>query len=209
MTLTPDTQGAGRDGLWVSVSDLAARKGVTKQTIAEKVARLEAQGLISTRPGKGRAKLVNLAEFDRAIGETGDAIREMAAASARSPAAPTPVVPDGADPILAKEQARRVAYQADLAKLDLDERLGKLLPVEHVTAAMLRCAEALTRALEQMPTRADDLAAAVAKERVTGARAFLRAMGRDMRALLAREMRLLEVAPDNSDPEPDPERDEE
>lgn len=209
MTLTPDTQGAGRDGLWVSVSDLAARKGVTKQTIAEKVARLEAQGLLSTRPGKGRAKLVNLAEFDRAIGETGDAIREMAAASARSPAAPTPVVPDGADPILAKEQARRVAYQADLAKLDLDERLGKLLPVEHVTAAMLRCAEALTRALEQMPTRADDLAAAVAKEGVTGARAFLRAMGRDMRALLAREMRLLEATPDNSDPEPEPERDEE
>ena len=209
MTLTPDTQGAGRDGLWVSVSDLAARKGVTKQTIAEKVARLEAQGLLSTRPGKGRAKLVNLAEFDRAIGETGDAIREMAAASARPSAPVTQPAPEGADPILAKEQARRVAYQADLAKLDLDERLGKLLPVEHVTAAMLRCAEALTRALEQMPTRADDLAAAVAKERVTGARAFLRAMGRDMRALLAREMRLLEVAPDNSDPEPDPERDEE
>lgn len=209
MTLTPDTQGAGRDGLWVSVSDLAARKGVTKQTIAEKVARLEAQGLLSTRPGKGRAKLVNLAEFDRAIGETGDAIREMAAASARPSAAPMPVAPDGADPILAKEQARRVAYQADLAKLDLDERLGKLLPVEHVTAAMVRCAEALTRTLEQMPTRADDLAAAVAKEGVTGARAFLRAMARDMRALLAREMRLLEATPDNSDQEPEPERDEE
>lgn len=209
MTLTPDTQGAGRDGLWVSVSDLAARKGVTKQTIAEKVARLEAQGLLSTRPGKGRAKLVNLAEFDRAIGETGDAIREMAAASARTS---TPVVqpaPDGADPILAKEQARRVAYQADLAKLDLDERLGKLLPVEHVTAAMVRCAEALTRALEQMPTRADDLAAAVAKEGVTGARAFLRTMGRDMRALLAREMRLLEVEPESAEPESEPEREEE
>lgn len=209
MTLTPDTQGAGRDGLWVSVSDLAARKGVTKQTIAEKVARLEAQGLLSTRPGKGRAKLVNLAEFDRAIGETGDAIREMAAASARPSAPVTQPAPEGADPILAKEQARRVAYQADLAKLDLDERLGKLLPVEHVTAAMVRCAEALTRALEQMPTGADDLAAAVAKEGVTGARAFLRTMGRDMRALLAREMRLLEVEPESTEPEPESEREEE
>jgi DNA-binding MarR family transcriptional regulator len=193
MSLTPDTQEPGHDGLWVSVSDLAARKGVTKQTIAEKVSKLEAGGLLETRPGKGRTKLVNLAAYDRAIGSTGDAVREMAAATKaamQAPAAPT--VTDGSEPVLAKEQARRLAYQADLAKLDLDERLGKLLPIDDVEAAMVRCAEALTRSLDQMPTRADELAAAVAKDGVNGARAFLKVVARDMRALLAREMRLLD-----------------
>ncbi|WP_127076158.1 MarR family transcriptional regulator [Rhodomicrobium lacus] len=195
MNLTADTQEPVGAGLWVSVSDLAARKGVTKQTISERVAKLVRDGLIETRPGPGRAKLVNLAAYDRAVGETGDAAKELGAAtkaSIRAQEQGEPAPATGGDHVLAREQARRMAYEADLAKLKLEERLGNLLPIEDIEAAMVRCAEALTRAFEQLPTRADDLAAAVAKDGVNGARAFLKTVARDMRALLAKEMRLLD-----------------
>ncbi len=179
MSLTPDT------GLWLSISDLAVRKGVTKQTVAERVGKLEAQGLIQTHPGKGRAKMVNLAAYDKAVGDTGDAIRQAAAAPRKQGG------DENGDPVLAKEQARRVAFQADIAELDLNERLGKLLPVEQVEASMVLCAETISRALDQMTARADELAAAVAKEGTNGARSFLKIVARDVRSLLAREMRLL------------------
>jgi len=195
MSLTADTQEPVGAGLWVSVSDLAARKGVTKQTISERVAKLVRDGLIETKPGPGRAKLVNLAAYDKAVGETGDAAKAIGAltkatirAQEQGEAAPS----SGGDHVLAREQARRAAYEADLAKLRLDEKLGRLLPIEDVEASMVRCAEALTRAFDQLPTRADDLAAAVAKDGVNGARAFLKVVARDTRAVLAKEMRLLD-----------------
>lgn len=197
MNLTPDTP-ASMDGLWLSVSELALRKGVKKQTISEKVARLEGQSLITTRAGKGRSKLINVAEYDRAIGETGDAVRELAFAS-RVSSRDSSYTPGVDDPILAKEQARNAAFTADLKKLDLEERLGLLVPVEDVTASMVQCAESLTRSIDQLSSRADDLASAVAKEGVTGARTFLKAMSRDLRALLAREMKLLASASEQNE----------
>ena len=39
------------DGLWMSVSDLAKQKGISKQALAKRVGRLEAQGLLSVRSG--------------------------------------------------------------------------------------------------------------------------------------------------------------
>lgn len=171
------------DGLWMTVSDIARRKGVSKQAIAKRVDRFASQGLIETRSGPRGAKLVNLAQYDKIAGEASDAIREMSAGRAPT-AAPS-------DNSLATQQARRVAYQADLAKLDLDERLGKLLPVADVEAAMVRCAEVMVRTIEQLPGRADDLAAAVAKEGTTGARSFLKTIGFDLRTALAREMTLM------------------
>ncbi|KAI93928.1 MarR family transcriptional regulator [Rhodomicrobium udaipurense JA643] len=195
MTLTADTQEPVGAGLWVSVSDLAARKGVTKQTISERVAKLVRDGLIETRPGPGRAKLVNLAAYDQAVGETGDAAKALGAvtkATIRAQEQGETAPSSGGDHVLAREQARRAAYEADLAKLRLDEKLGRLLPIEDVEASMVRCAEALTRAFDQLPARADDLAAAVAKDGVNGARAFLKVVARDTRAVLAKEMRLLD-----------------
>lgn len=184
--MTPDTN--THEGLWVSISELAKRKGLRKQTVAEKVSRYEAQGILTTQPGgRGRPKLVNLAEFDKVAGEAGDAIRELSAVTG----APSEGKPEGNNPVLAREQARRVAYQADLAKLDLDERLGKLLPIDEVEKAMVRCAQALVRAIDRLPGRAEELASRVAHEGSQGARAILKETARDLRATLAREMRLL------------------
>lgn len=66
-------------GLWLSISEIARLKGKTRQAIAKRVAALAEDGLLETRPGENGTKLVNLAQFDRAVGEVGDAIKEGAA----------------------------------------------------------------------------------------------------------------------------------
>ncbi len=69
---SPDTE------LWLSQTELAEMKGVTRQTIWEKVTRLEQDGLLATRPGPHGTKLVPVAEYDRLVGETTDFARQKA-----------------------------------------------------------------------------------------------------------------------------------
>lgn len=201
-----DAGGLTPPGVWLSVSDLAQAKGVSKQAVAKRVSRFEALGESLTRPGDRGTKLVNVAAYDRLVGETGDIFRTQAP----TPRAPAQLPDDSdADPArssLASEQARRVSYQAELSRLDLEERLGKLVPVSEVVEAMTKSARAIVRAVDLLPTRADDLAAAVAKDGSTGARRVLRDMARDLRMTLEREMRLLAAggAPTRAD-DPDPE----
>lgn len=203
---TLDVNGPANEVLWVTVSDLARQRGIDKSAVSRRVARFEADGLIEARSGPRGSKLINVAAFDRLVGETGDAFRSQAPAVPGRLSSSLPVS-DANNPILAQEQAKRVAYQAELARLDLEERLGKLLPVADVVEAMTRCAEAMVRAIDQLPGRADDVAAAVAKDGAAGARAYMRTMARDLRDVLARELRLLEAespaAPNVGDPEQD------
>jgi hypothetical protein len=170
-------------GVWLSVSEIARQRGISKQAVATKVQRLA----LETRPGPQGAKLVSIAAYDKAAATHVDAVR-AANGGASAPIA----LPAGADPILAKEQARRTAYQADIAKLDLDERLGKLIPADHVVAAIATVAEAIVRAVDQLPTRADEAAAAVGKEGAHGARAFLRGAATELRASIERALRGLQ-----------------
>lgn len=195
------------EGLWLSISDLARLRGITKGPLSRRVKRLEEGGFIATKTGERGAKLINVAEFDRAAERTIDAVRAQNgrrarkrlvlvvddAADADKTHAPS-VGDDGDDdfsPVLAKEQARKVAYQADLAKLQRDEKLGKLLPIEKIADAAASCADALNRVIDQLPARADEIASAVAKEGEAGARAFLRSVARDMRERMADEMQRL------------------
>ena len=174
------------EGLWLTVSELARQRGVDKAAISRRITRLG----LELRPGPRNSKLVNVAAFDHAVGTSTDAVRaaNSAKAAAREQEAST-----GEGQVLAREQARRAAYDADLKKLDLDERLGKLLPVSSIEDAMTRCAEAMVRRIDQISSRADDLAAAVARDGGAGARRELKAISRDLRETLARELRLLEA----------------
>ena len=185
--MTPDTP----NGHWLTVSELAASRGLAKASVSERLKRLQAQGVdISTMPGKGNRLLVNVAEYDRAVGTSGDPARALATK------APLPDA-GGAEHVYTREQAREKAYKADLAKLDLDERLGKLVAVEALAAAAGGVAEAMVRAIDQMPGRAEDLAAAVAKDGMTGARAALKTFARELRETLARELaRLADIGRD-------------
>lgn len=185
----------------MTISDLARAKGVSKQAISKRVDRFAQAGALATRKGARGAVMVNVAAYDRAAGEIGDAIRELAQRPATS--ATIGEESDGTSPVLAREQARRMSYQADLAEMELDERRGKLLRRDDVEAAMVRCGEIMVRALEQFPSRADELATAVARDGEQGARMFLKGLARDLRALIARELRLLERAPGETPAEED------
>jgi len=192
-------------GLWLSVSELARARGLAKSSVSARVASLVDKGLIKTRAGVKRSKLINVAAFDRAIGETGDLAHAQAPelddapllATAR-PAAET------ASATYTREQAREKSYAADLKKLDLDERLGKLVTVESVQAAAVRLAETLVRQIDQIASRADDIAAAVAKGGVQGARGALKMAAREIRESMARELeRLADAAKAEHDLQPD------
>jgi DNA-binding MarR family transcriptional regulator len=162
---------------WITISDLARDRQVDKSAISRRVTRLEGLGQLSTRI-VGRLKLVNLAEFDRATAETVDAVR---AANGRTDSGARP-----GDPILAREQARRAAYGADLKRLDLEERLGRLVEVALVRDNLAACALDLAAVIDALPGHADALAAAVAKDGVAGLRAALRGLARELRETLAR-----------------------
>lgn len=181
MTEHPNTSGGG--GLWLTITDLAAHKNLGKAAISERVARFEAAGQITTRPGKGRTKLVNVAEFDRAAGEIGDLSREQGAATRRSHALPPPPVPlsDPDAPVYTVEQARNMAYKAELARLDLEERQGRIVSVDVVRAAAMRAGEEIVRVLERLPQAADELAVALTKEGSHGVRLALKRIGLSLR----------------------------
>ncbi|WOJ90457.1 hypothetical protein RZS28_03945 [Methylocapsa polymorpha] len=190
------TSTAELDDFWIGINELARQKGIAASVMSRRITKLEAQGLLETRLGPRNSKLVNLVAYDRIRSETRDAIREGVQDRESLVAPPDRMAPfaasAGADPndkSLAREQARRMSYQAELSRLDLEERLGKLIAVEDVSAAMSECAEAIVRGLEQLPSRADEIAAAVGREGPHGARTLMKSMVLDVRKALEREMR--------------------
>jgi len=169
------------DGLWESVADLARRKGIARQSLHERVDRLAADGLISVRR-EGRTKLINVAEYDRAVGQVGDAFKEGAAetrSSIDSGDAPS-------SPALRDHQARAAQYTADLKFLDLEERLGRLVPVDEVKAGGIKIGEAVVSILGRLPTYAEGMAATAAKDGVQGVRGALKEIERELRIAIAK-----------------------
>jgi len=193
------------DAAWVSISELARLKGLSKAAVSERVKGLVDKGQLATKPGKGKVVLVNLAAFDRVIGETTDLARSAGAETKRQVAQHQPG--DPTTPIYTAEQARHMAYKAESARLDLEERQGKILPIAEIAAAVQTAGEALARAIDNLPSLADDLAAAVAKDGTTGARTLLKARARDIREAMARDLAavLKHHAPPPSAPEEPPE----
>jgi hypothetical protein len=88
---------------------------------------------------------------------------------------------------LTKARTATEVYRARLAQLEYDERLGKLRPVDDIMAAAQACADQLVRALDQLPRRADEIAAAARAEDVAGVRVLLKTIVRDIRRLAADE----------------------
>lgn len=169
------------DGLWETVADLARRKGIARQSLHERVDRLAADGLISVRR-QGRTKLINVAEYDRAVGQVGDAFKESAAETrAGVDSGETPP-----SPALRDHQARAAQYTADLKFLDLEERLGRLVPIDEVKTAGVRIGEAVVSIIGRLPTYAEGIAAIAAKDGLLGVRGAFKEIERDMRIAIAK-----------------------
>ena len=111
------------DGLWMSVSALAKAKGKSKQAVSKQLQRLD--GRVATRK-KGPELLVNVVEFDRAVGETTDPAQTLRNLE------PAGEADEPSLKIYAQERAKRESYQAENARLDLEERRGALTSVADV-----------------------------------------------------------------------------
>jgi len=132
------------EGHWVSVSDLAKLKGISRQTASEKVARLESEGRLSTRKN-GRLRMVELATYDRLVGQVGDAAREIGAATKKSVDETS-----GNGGALRDAQTEKAKYETRLKALDFAERSGQVVPIkgEHgIEAALIKVCDYIVRDL--------------------------------------------------------------
>ena len=173
---------SGPEGLWLSISDLAAEKGLGKAAVSERVSRLEAQGLLRTRAGKGRVKLVNVAAYEDAVGQTNDLARQQGHATRRSGG---PLTSASSDPVYTAEQARRMAYQADREKIALGRDLDLLVPVDQLASDATRIFSAMILRLDRLEGRAEALALAVGQGGTAGARSFLKVLKVEIRNQIA------------------------
>lgn len=175
------------DGLWLPIAEIARIKNVSRQTLAEHVAKLEGDGRIETRPGPRGTKLVNLAQYNLARNEVGDAARELGAETRSlfdgEDDAP-PASSSGGDPSYRDAQAREKKYRADLAEIEVRQKLGELVPVAKLADDVAKCAEAIVAVIERLPQGAEECAAGVAKEGAAGARAYLKKAARATRVAM-------------------------
>lgn len=177
------------DGIWVSISELARRRNVSRSTIKERVDRLEAEGLVATRR-RGKLRMVELAAFDHATGSVSDFGKELAAETTRG--ASLPISSE-----YREAQSRRAQYEAQLKALDLAERQRNILPIKGphgVEAAATAIAAAIARDADGMMLYAEDLATAVSKEGVAGARRVLKEIGQRFRVNFAKSVSELAAA---------------
>jgi DNA-binding transcriptional ArsR family regulator len=147
----------GALGHWLSVAELAKLKGLSRQTVTEKIDRLEREGKLQTRR-EGRSRLVELATYDRIVGQVGDASREIGAESKRG--GKGQLNESGA---LRDSQAVRAQYEAKLKALDYAERTGQLVPVkgDHgVEAALMKVGDKVLRDLGAPMTWIDEIMSA-------------------------------------------------
>lgn len=172
---------AGGGGVWITCADLARRRNVSRAAITKRVGQLEAEGKIATRR-EGKSRMVELAEFDRAVGEVGDAVKEQAAQTTKG-STPTPVMRDA--------QTERAQYEARLKALDLAERQRALLPIKGahgIEAAAAEIGVVLARDLDDLAGYADDIATAVSKDGVAGARRLLKEIAVKVRRQVAESL---------------------
>jgi hypothetical protein len=177
-----DDSAASLPGLWLSVSDLAKARGVSKNAISKILKRWGLAGTPASVRREGRQLLVNVAEFDRIKGEATDLSQQRTSASD--------------DPTYVREQTRMMGYKADLARLELEEKLGRLVDREDMERACERCGAEIRASIECLSRRTDDIAAAmtaagaaVPADAVKALRLALKGVEYDVCVLIADQMK--------------------
>lgn len=176
------------DGL-MNQKEYADHRGVSKQAIGKMIA----AGKIPTTLRAGR-KMIDAAEADFALGESRERVdigRDEPRIADPSPgSSPRESSSSG----LTKARTATEVYTAKMAELKYRQMVGEVLPVDDARRAMERCAEMLVRGIDQLPTRADDLATAFTRGGVAGLREALKTAARELRQTLSNNMRLSAAA---------------
>ena len=176
------SESIGHDGLMSQV-DYARHRGVSKQAVGKMVR----DGRIPTQLHAGR-KMIDPAEADFALGASRSRVSSGPdeASGRTGPERDARTSSSG----LTKARTDTETYRAKIAELEYNERVGRLIPLDDASRAMERCAEMMVRAIDQLPTRADDLATAFQRKGVAGLREALKGASRDLRETLSDHMRL-------------------
>lgn len=177
------------EGVWLSISDLAREKGVDKAAISRRVAELEGEGLISTRPGPGKSKLVNLAQYDLVVGETTDLARERTAETVQANRE------FGGDMRRREADVKKAQYEAALKSIELGKAVGSLVEIKRVAEVIAEVGEELKKPLEQIPLRTDDIVAAALNGGATAVRGLLMEIIFDLRTKFTEALRKLDIRP--------------
>lgn len=171
-------------GVWITSAELARRRGVSRAAISKRIASL-GDAVETSRDGK--SLLVELASFDRAVGEAGNAVKEQAAETA----ARQRNKGSASGPAMRDAQAERAQYEARLKALDLAERQRALLPISGahgIEAAATEIGVVLARDLDGLVRYADEIATAVSKDGVAGARRLLKEIAVKVRRQVAESL---------------------
>jgi len=177
--------------LWISISELARRKGISQQAVSDRISRLGDK--IELRPGRGRARLVNLLQFDQLTGDNSFLPQTAAAVTVRmlenSPLALTqPSAPGGGGRTVSDLQRDKLAYDAGLTALRYAQARGEVLPIsgdQGIEQASREIGDAFRQAVGRLHMRAAEIAAVAARDGVIGVRSQLRAAERDILRSLA------------------------
>jgi hypothetical protein len=158
-------------------AEYARHRGVTRQTIHE----LVGKGKIPYRVDDDDTKLINPADADFALGEARERVDDDDEDENTDGFAARPAP----EPTLTRARTATEIYRARIAELQYQRLRGELAPVADVKDAADRCALALVAELEQLPARADEIAAAWAANGLPGVRGVLKAIVRELRTKAA------------------------
>lgn len=161
-------------------ADYARHAGVSRQAVHKMVT-------------KGQVEMdengqINFAEADFARQQHADPARqnndeEAAVTHAGSGA--------DADPSYSQARATRERYQADLVRLEYEEKIGLLLRRQDVEDAMAMAGRKIRQSLDALPQWADDIDAAARNGGVAAVRALLRDRVRELESKLVNSLNLL------------------
>ena len=185
---------------WMSVSDIASARGVSKQAVSKRLAALGAR--VPTRKD-GIRLMVDAEAYDRVTGAETDPAQALRNRDVNPNAgqAALPLKAVGADPqpqrnvatiagqAFSVNRAKREGYDAELARIALEKEQGRLVPVDQVTDAMVTCAQKLVRIIDGLPGESEDPVV----------RAILKRKSVEMRTALYESMKLLADGSDDGD----------
>lgn len=167
-------------GVWMKVAELAKARGITRQSMSERVKKLEKGGHLSTRK-EGRFVLVNVPEFDVAVSAHGNGYAEQSANTKSN------IDADGS-PELRKSQARKAGYDAEMARIRVEREQGKLLVINDVECAVIQIGIVLLRELEKLPSFAEKIHKNVGSGNIVATRSALKKIVDDCRSSICKEL---------------------
>lgn len=174
----------------------AKHRGVSRQAISK----LVKNGKIPFTQTGSRIE-INFAQADKALGQTIDPSRALAAQSASQPIGkpepkddlfdqPTVTTADvgqsgeqGTD--YQQHRAAREGYNAEIARLDLEERLGRLIDKQDVEESMVTAGRQIRQGLDAIPGWSDEIDAAARNGGVNAVRALLKEKVRGLEEMIA------------------------